>query len=78
MNLLESLLILTPYKEYVYWSRINKFITPFLSSANDIITLLNAKRPELIETLSLNLSPVAPDFLILSDPAKSTKLILRI
>ncbi len=53
--------------------------TPFLSeSAKAIITLLRAKRPEFIETLSLNLSPVTPDFFILSDPAKSTKLILKL
>jgi hypothetical protein len=43
-----------------------------------MMTLLKAKRPEFIDTPSLNLSPVAPVFLSLSEPAKSTKLILKV
>jgi len=47
-------------------------------SVKAIITLLKAKRPELIDTPSLKRSPVAPVFLSLSEPAKSTKFILKL
>jgi hypothetical protein len=37
------------------------------------ITLPNSSKPKLMLTLSLKATPVAPVFLILSDPARSTK-----
>ena len=48
-----------------------------LSLDNAVITLLNASNPELIDTASLKRSPMAPLFLIRSDPAKSTKFNLN-
>lgn len=53
-----------------------KYIFTFLSD-KAIITLLRASKPELILMLSLNLSPVTPDLVRRSDPAKSMKLILK-
>ena len=75
MNLLILLLVCSLCKEYGHYSEFNYDFT-FLSESA-IMTLLKANNPELIDTLSLNLSPVTPDLFNLSEPARSIKFILK-